>query len=460
LVSPLPSVASKSERRPVADPAKTKPGGVHPDAETPNVMLKPEVVTSGRVWPAVLQVSTWDEAGARFDGLEIHRASRRVGARSSMAVSHRSVADAGVFSVSTRLTRRVDALLNRLFEERLGFQRIFATSGLALFLRREFWTADAVHLQIIHGLPWFSLLLVPLLSRIKPLVWTWHDPWIFSGHCIHPLDCELWKTGCGHCPDLSLTLAVPRDSSAANWKLKRFAVRRSKGVIVVASEWMKRRVEESGMAEHLECRVIPFGVDTTIFRPRDAVESRRALGIEVDAHVVAFRDRGPEEFKNSALVVEALRRHHPTRRTYVLCFESSTTARQLAGQYEVIDLGWVASAEKAAGVYSASDLFLMPSRAEAFGLMAVEAMACGVPVIVAEGTSLPRLVNAPHVGVSVPQGDGEALAGAIGSLLADPDARRRRGEAGRDLAVSQYSFQRYLDAHLRLYEEVTGRRSR
>lgn len=425
-------------------------------------MLMREATTRGRISrPAVLQVSTYDEHGARFDGLEIHRASRRMGARSTMAVLARTVADSGVFSVSTRVTRRVDARLRWLFEERLGIQRIFATSGLALLLRRELWTADVVHLQIIHALPWFSLLQIPLLSRLKPLVWTWHDPWIISGHCTHPLGCELWKTGCARCPDLALALPVPQDFSAVNWKLKRFAVRHTRGVIVVASEWMKRRVEESGMAAHLECRVIPFGVDTTVFRPRDPAASRSTLGIDADAHVVAFRDTGPHErFKNSVLVAEALRRYVPTRKTYVLCFQSSDAARQLTGQYEVVDLGWVASAEEAALAYSAADLFLMPSKAETFGMMAVEAMACGVPVVVADGTALPGVVKAPQVGVSVPQGDAEALASAIGSLLADPAARRRRGAAGRDLAVGEYSFERYLDAHLRLYQEIGGRWSR
>jgi glycosyltransferase involved in cell wall biosynthesis len=423
--------------------------------------MPPEEATpKGRPTPAILQVSTWDESGARFDGLEIHRALERRGARSSMAVLSPTIPDKGVFGMPNRITRRIDAWLTPRFEERRGIQRLFATAGLTLFLRREFWTADVVHLQIIHGLPGFSLLQIPLMSRLKPIVWTWHDPWIFSGHCIYPLDCELWKTGCPRCPDLPLPLAVPRDSSAVNWKIKRFALRQTRGVIVVASEWMKRRVEESGIAPHLKCVVISLGVDTHVFRPRDRAESRRALGIDPDAHVVAFRDAGiGERFKNSALVVEALRRYSPTRKTYVLCFQTSETAQALTGQYEVVDLGWVPTAEEAAVAYSAADLFLMPSRAEAFGMMAVEAMACGIPVIVADGTALPEVVNAPHVGLSVRQGDPGALASAVEALLADPDARQQRGVAGRALAVSEYSFDRYLDAHLRLYEALVRRQS-
>lgn len=93
-------------------------------------------------------------------------------------------------------------------------------------------------------------------------------------------------------------------------------------------------------------------------------------------------------------------------------------------------------------------------------MMAVEAMACGVPVIVADGTSLPGVVKAPDVGVSVPQGDPEALAAAIDSLLADPVARRRRGHASRELVEREYSFDQYLSAHLQLYRDVSGRSSR
>lgn len=95
-------------------------------------MVKSKAPDRGSVSPAVLQVSTWDELGARFDGLEIHRASRRLGAQSSMAVSARTVADDGAFSVPNRITRRVDARPTPLFEYKLGLQRISAASGTSM----------------------------------------------------------------------------------------------------------------------------------------------------------------------------------------------------------------------------------------------------------------------------------------------------------------------------------------
>jgi glycosyltransferase involved in cell wall biosynthesis len=106
---------------------------------------------------------------------------------------------------------------------------------------------------------------------------------------------------------------------------------------------------------------------------------------------------------------------------------------------------------------SAADLFLMPSRGESFGLMAVESMACATPVVVAEGTALPDVIQAPGGGVSVPAASPGALAEAVAALLADEPRRLHIGRTARQIAEREYGFDLYVRRHLRLYEEVLRR---
>ena len=126
-------------------------------------------------------------------------------------------------------------------------------------------------------------------------------------------------------------------------------------------------------------------------------------------------------------------------------------------RFQVIDLSWVTDNSLMADIYCASDIFLMPSTAEAFGLMAIEAMAAGRPVVVCEGTSLPGVTFAPECGVVVPQDDSEALCRAVTRLIGHPEERRARGEAGRRLAQENYQFDDYVNRHLAVYEDMLRR---
>ena len=98
----------------------------------------------------------------------------------------------------------------------------------------------------------------------------------------------------------------------------------------------------------------------------------------------------------------------------------------------------------------------MPSIAEGFGLMAVESMACGTPVIVFEGTALPETIAAPDCGIAVPYKDSDALRQAIERLLRDPDLHRHLRENGLRHVAAKHSFEAYAKGYLRLYERLTS----
>jgi Glycosyltransferase len=141
--------------------------------------------------------------------------------------------------------------------------------------------------------------------------------------------------------------------------------------------------------------------------------------------------------------------------THVLCFESDgTDLEKLQTRFTVIPMPWLQGGTEVAQAMRAADVFLMPSIGETFGMMAIEAMACGTPVVVFEGTALPDVVAAPHAGVAVPQGDAEAFAAAITRLMTELDLRCSVIEEGLARVARDYTEATYLSRHLSLYEEL------
>lgn len=315
-----------------------------------------------------------------------------------------------------------------------------------------FREADLAHYHIIHD-GFFSMAALPLLSRVKPAVWTWHDPWIMTGHCLYPMDCGRWQTGCGDCPDLQRPFSMEFDNTRNAFKMKQRIVRATPADIVLASQWMMDMTRQSPMIKGARLHHIPFGVDLNRFAPRDPAPARAALGVR-PAHVVVAVRGYISPFKG----VEELARALERVRTPICLISLHDVGGfdRLIGRHQVIGLDWSDDEDRLIQAYSAADFFAMPSTAEAFGLMAIEAMACGKPVIVFEGTSLPEVTFAPQCGLAVPMRDVAALAAAVEHLANDDVDRLARGRQARALAEQYYSAELYADRLATLYKTVAG----
>ncbi len=405
----------------------------------------------------VLQITAWDTVGERFNGSLIHQALLERGHESAMLVRYKTGDDPRTREAGTSLTRFVDNRLLNPLQERLSLQAMLSTSASTVFLTDTYRRADIIHLHVIHGSPFFSLLNLPLMNHQKRVVWTLHDPWPLTGHCIYPGTCELWRSGCGNCPDLDRSIPMRKDRSSLMWHIKSRIIARSNISLVVASRYMRQIVADSPILQNLKSHLIPFGLPTHIFRPNDRTDSRANLKIPTNADVIAFRFRGTEErHKGGRGLVRALQIYSPDRPTVLLVLESSDAIEGLNDKYTVRRMGWVNDPSRLADIFRAADIFLMPSEEEAFGVMAIESMACGTPVIVCDGTALPEVVMAPEGGIAVPKGDGPALAAALGRLLDAPEARRRLGERAAVLAREHYSAETYINRHIALYESLLG----
>ncbi len=222
---------------------------------------------------------------------------------------------------------------------------------------------------------------------------------------------------------------------------------------------MRRQVEQSPLLSRFPVHHIPFGIDERVYRQADKNEARASFGIPPNAHVLAFRsDPFGNGFKGTNFLAAALAKYVPTKPTYLLTLDGIGGLEAIRGKYRFVELGWINDQDRIAQVLNAADLFLMPSIAESFGLMAIESMACGTPVIVFEGTSLPETVNAPHSGIAVPHGDSDALARAMADCMGNEALLARLRENGLRYVAEKHSFNAYGDRHLELFGRLADAR--
>src|SRR5262249_4709561 len=150
-------------------------------------------------------------------------------------------------------------------EKVLSTRTMLSTLGRGIVGHPKIAGADIVNVQLIHGAQFYSLLGLPGLTRKKRVVLSLHDMFLQTGHCVQAIECERWKTGCGSCPDLVRPFRFFNDTTAFNWKLKKSIFDRCELDLVVASPWMKRRVEQSPLLSRFPVHLIPFGIDENVY---------------------------------------------------------------------------------------------------------------------------------------------------------------------------------------------------
>jgi glycosyltransferase involved in cell wall biosynthesis len=340
-------------------------------------------------------------------------------------------------------------------ERTLLVQSVLYPFSYDLLYNRFFLDSDIAHYHLIHN-HFFSVTALPLLSRLKPTVWTLHDPWAMTGHCVQPLGCDRWKTGCGFCPHLNSEFVMSQDATALNWEIKNLCYHNSDIDIIVASKTMLDMAKQSPLLSEFRVHQIPFGINLDVFRPVDVQEVRKQFGIAPDAIVLAFRST-TWQLKGLDYVKNVLNKLKPARPICLLTFNDTGLLDEYKGRFQIVELGWIYDTDQLVAAYNAADIVLMPSEAESFGMMAIEAMACAKPVIVFRGTALEDTVSAPLGGSAVPKNT-DALLAETRRLVNDSDARAKLGEAALKIARTHYDASVYVERTVELYEEVVKRK--
>jgi glycosyltransferase involved in cell wall biosynthesis len=401
----------------------------------------------------ILQVSTFDAfGGAARVAWNLFQAYRTLGHDSWLAVGEAGTDDPDVFRVPVDDSlSRLPRTLAKAVEYQLGIEDFrFPDSHRILDLppRRP----DIVHAHNLHG-GYFDLGALRWLSRELPVFLTLHDAWLLSGHCGHSLDCERWRIGCGHCPDLTLDPAVVRDATAYNWRRKAAIYRDSRLHVATPSRWLMERVEQSMLADAIvDARVVPNGVDTAVFHPGDAKAARHALGIPPEASVVLFAANALRHnvWKDYRMARAAIARTAESQPVLFIALGDDAPPERL-GSAEVRFVPFEHDPRIVASWFRAADAYVHASRADTFPNTILEALASGTPVVATAVGGIPEQIEHGRTGFLVPPGDADAMAGWLVRLLADPALRVRMGGEAAAVARSRFGIERQVDAYVDWY---------
>lgn len=315
---------------------------------------------------------------------------------------------------------------------------------------------DVIHAHNLHG-SYFDLRALARLSHRVPVVLTLHDAWTLSGHCAHSFGCERWKTGCGDCPDIHTYPAIRCDATAYNWKRKQAIYRRSRLYVATPSSWLMDKVRQSILASGIaEARVIPYGIDLTVFRPGDRRADREALGIDPRARVLLFAAHPRNLWKDYATIRAALVLASERLSTMPTLFIGLgyDAAPEKLGSIELRYVSHVAGRQAMASYYRAADCYVQSSKADTFPNAVLEALACGTPVIGTAVGGIPEQVRDGQTGFVVPPADPAALADCAVQLLADSDRCAWMADNAARMARRCYDLERHVNDYLTWYADI------
>ena len=365
----------------------------------------------------------------------------------------------------------------KILDERRGVE-VFRYPGTYRILDLSAERPDILHLHNLHG-GYFDLQALPWLSRQIPCILTLHDSWLVSGHCGYTFDCNRWKLGCGHCPDLMIYPPVRRDATAFNWQRKQGIYAQSRLHIATPSTWLMRIVNQSILLPSIvDARVIPYGIDLSIFQPANRQDVRSELQLPHNASILLFVASGVRQnsFKDyptiRAAVIKVAEQIH--NRNVLLLAVGESAKPEMAGKGSIHFVPFEQNPRKMAKYYQAADLYLHAARADNFPVAILEALACGTPVVATGVGGIPEQIKSlglsaavaqqtedrsTATGVLVAAGDANGMASSVITLLRQDSLRHQMsGNAARD-AQLRFSLEGECNAYLNWYRAILNRRN-
>ena len=342
----------------------------------------------------IVHVSSADTAGgASRAAYRLHRALVSAGVDSTMLVNEKHSNDDTVSAVvgERDFADEVSDLVKRHYFEKQRtalWNTYFSLGwpGTDLSTHPLVVGADVIHLHWLWNFQ-SAVTLARLMNLGKPVVWSFHDLRAMTGGCHFPAGCRGYELACNDCPQLKtdparITAAAHADQTML-WP--------SAAVTVIGpSRWMADCARKSAIWRDSRIEVIPYSLDTDVYRPQGKLACRRMLGLAEDGLYILFgADHGQEIRKGFSGLMRAVKRclddvwfsgQLRQGRIQFICF-GYTDPNIVNGDVPIRALGHLKGDAEMVAAYSAADFFILPSLEDNLPNTVLESMSCGTPVL-------------------------------------------------------------------------------
>lgn len=414
----------------------------------------------------VVQVANDDvTSGGGRAAYRLHSALRRLGHDSRMFVADKRSQDPTVLAFrppedpesSTAHQSRRESIRNDY--ERYGESRPEGMIGYGFTDDRSPYGSMPLE-QLppcdVINLHWFGDLLdyksfFAAVPDHTPVIWTLHDMNAFTGGCHWDAGCGKFTRSCGACPQLGSN--DEQDLSRDIWRRKSEAfsgVESERLQLVSPSHWLAGISRDSSLLGKFPVTTIPNSLDTQTFAPRNRDLARSVFGIAEDANVLLFAaDSLVTVRKGFALLAEALKSLADVPNLTLLSVGGFNTA--LVEGMPHVHLGFLRDDLALSAVYSAADVFVIPSLQDNLPQTAMEAMSCGTPVVGFDAGGIRDMVRPGVTGELAPVKDVDALTKELRDLLLDQEKRTELYSNCRRISVEEFSYDTQAGRYLDLY---------
>ena len=309
---------------------------------------------------------------------------------------------------------------------------------------------EVVHLHWLHC---GFVRIEQLRTLRRPLVWTIHDMWAFTGVCHYSGDCRRYLSGCGRCPLLGSRDG--NDVSRRVFQRKRAVFADLDLTVVSPSRWLADLARSSPLLGNHPVRVIPNGLDVARFSPMDKGAARRELGLPQDRPLLLFGAdfAMADRRKGLHLLLDALS-SGLAGGGEVAVFGCDAPVEQPDLPMKVHWLGKIHDDSRLVAAYSAADLFAAPSLEENLSNAVMEALACGAPAAAFDVGGMGDMIDDGRTGFLVPKNEGAGgLGRALDRAFADPGRLAAMGREAREVVCRRFDIRAVAAQYRDLYEE-------